>query len=93
MSQTPNTAMAVIGIDIGKNSFHVVGHGSGPKGAMFTPRSAKQRPRTSIGGLQSVFNFGFGAFRAGACTGALPLASGSACLTGNLSLLTVRFTI
>ena len=25
MSQTPNTAMAVIGIDIGKNSFHVVG--------------------------------------------------------------------
>src|ERR1700694_5671416 len=26
MSQTPNTAMAVIGIDIGKNSFHVVGH-------------------------------------------------------------------
>jgi transposase len=26
MSQTPNTAIAVIGIDIGKNSFHVVGH-------------------------------------------------------------------
>ena len=26
MSQTPNTAMAVIGIDIGKNSCHVVGH-------------------------------------------------------------------
>ena len=26
MSQTPNTAVAVIGIDIGKNSFHVVGH-------------------------------------------------------------------
>ena len=25
MSQTPNTAMAVIGIDIGKNSFHVIG--------------------------------------------------------------------
>ncbi len=25
MSQTPNTAIAVIGIDIGKNSFHVVG--------------------------------------------------------------------
>jgi hypothetical protein len=25
-SQTPNTAIAVIGIDIGKNSFHVVGH-------------------------------------------------------------------
>src|SRR5260370_34729077 len=26
MSQTPNTAIAVIGIDIGKNSFHVVAH-------------------------------------------------------------------
>jgi transposase len=29
MSQTRNTAIAVIGIDIGKNSFHVVGHGNG----------------------------------------------------------------
>jgi transposase len=26
MPQTTNTAIAVIGIDIGKNSFHVVGH-------------------------------------------------------------------
>ena len=26
MSQTPNSAIAVIGIDIGKNAFHVVGH-------------------------------------------------------------------
>src|SRR5438309_3785616 len=26
MSRTPNTTVAVIGIDIGKNSFHVVGH-------------------------------------------------------------------
>ena len=26
MSQTLNTAIAVVGIDIGKNSFHVVGH-------------------------------------------------------------------
>ena len=25
MSQTPNTAIAVIGIDIGKNFFHAVG--------------------------------------------------------------------
>jgi transposase len=25
MSQRPNTAIAVIGIDIGKNSFHLVG--------------------------------------------------------------------
>src|SRR6201997_3377479 len=27
MSQTLNSAIAVVGIDIGKNSFHVVGHG------------------------------------------------------------------
>jgi hypothetical protein len=34
MSQTPNTAIAVIGIDIGKNSFHVVGHDArGARGA------------------------------------------------------------
>ena len=26
MSQIPNTAIALSGIDIGKNSFHVVGH-------------------------------------------------------------------
>ena len=26
MSQTPNSAIAAIGIDIGKNAFHVVGH-------------------------------------------------------------------
>ena len=26
MSQMPNTAIAVIGIDIGKNSFHIVSH-------------------------------------------------------------------
>jgi len=26
MSQNPNITFAVIGIDIGKNSFHVVGH-------------------------------------------------------------------
>jgi len=36
MSQTPNTAIAVIGIDIGKNSFHVVGH--------CARRHAKARP-------------------------------------------------
>jgi hypothetical protein len=28
MSQTPNTAIAVIGIDIGKNSFHDQGYAS-----------------------------------------------------------------
>ena len=26
MSQTVNAAIAVVGIDIGKNSFHIVGH-------------------------------------------------------------------
>jgi hypothetical protein len=26
MSQTAQTAVAIIGIDIGKNSFHIVGH-------------------------------------------------------------------
>ena len=26
MSQTLNAAVAVVGIDIGKNSFHIVGH-------------------------------------------------------------------
>jgi hypothetical protein len=40
----------------------------------FTPASAKQRPRTSMGGLQSVLNFRFGVFRAGTCTGALSSA-------------------
>ena len=25
MSQNPNTAIAIVGIDIGKNSFHIVG--------------------------------------------------------------------
>ena len=29
MSQTLNAAIAVVGIDIGKNSFHIVGKGSG----------------------------------------------------------------
>jgi hypothetical protein len=35
MSQTSNTAIAVIGIDIGKNSFHVVGHDA--RGAIISP--------------------------------------------------------
>ena len=26
MAQTQNAAIAVVGIDIGKNSFHIVGH-------------------------------------------------------------------
>jgi hypothetical protein len=54
---------------------------------------AKQRPRTSIGGLQSVLNFAFGAICAGTCTGALSLACGFACVISNLSLLTERLAI
>jgi transposase len=38
MSQIPNTAIAVIGIDIGKNSFHVVGHDVKAKGFSLTWR-------------------------------------------------------
>ena len=30
MSQTKNAAIAVVGIDIGKNSFHIVGHDERP---------------------------------------------------------------
>ena len=41
MSQIINTAIAVIGIDIGKNSFHVVGHGA--RGAIVMQTGALQR--------------------------------------------------
>ena len=39
MSQTANTAIAVIGIDIGKNSFHVVGHDA--RGAIVLRQSGR----------------------------------------------------
>jgi transposase len=39
MSQTSNTAIAVIGIDIGKNSFHVVGHDA--RGAIVLGKSGR----------------------------------------------------
>jgi len=39
MSQTPNSAISVIGIDIGKNSFHVVGHDA--RGAMCSGKSGR----------------------------------------------------
>jgi hypothetical protein len=49
MSQTPNTAIAVIGIDIGKNSFHVVGHDemevrSSERMRTLVTRMARSRP-------------------------------------------------
>lgn len=37
MSQTLNAAIAVVGIDIGKNSFHIVGQDS--RGADNVPRA------------------------------------------------------
>jgi len=36
MSQTLNTSIAVVGIDIGKNSFHLVGQDQ--RGAIVLPR-------------------------------------------------------
>jgi hypothetical protein len=44
MSQTPNTAIAVIGIDIGKNSFHVVGHDAALWGRSATGPTPDMRP-------------------------------------------------
>ena len=52
MSQTPNTAIAVIGIDIGKTSFHVVGHDT--RGAIVLRQSgrvAKSKRGSPICGL------------------------------------------
>jgi transposase len=40
MSQKLNSAIAVIGIDIGKNSFHLVGHDK--RGAIVLPRKWSQ---------------------------------------------------
>jgi hypothetical protein len=45
MSQTPNTAIAVIGIDIGKNSFHVVGHNA--RGAIVLQQLMQDRKPNS----------------------------------------------
>jgi hypothetical protein len=46
MSQTPNSAVAVIGIDIGKNSFHVVGHDA--RGAIVLRPARKNRARQRL---------------------------------------------
>ena len=48
MSQTPNTAIAVIGIDIGKNSFHVVGHGAAPSHCGKSGRVARSKRGSTI---------------------------------------------
>ena len=51
MSQTSNTAIAVIRIDIGKNSFHVVGHDA--RGAIVLRQKwmSAQRSLTRLRGL------------------------------------------
>jgi hypothetical protein len=43
MSQKLDSAMAVIGIDTGKNSFHIVGHDQ--RGAIMLGRSSARAPR------------------------------------------------
>jgi transposase len=45
MSQTPKTA--VVGIDIGKNSFHVVGHNE--RGAIVLRQPTSYPPRSARG--------------------------------------------
>ena len=46
MSQTPNTAIAAIGIDIGKNSFHVVGYDA--RGAIVLRQKAGRVPPSHV---------------------------------------------
>ena len=49
MSQTLNVAIAVVGIDIGKNSFHIVGHDE--RGAIVLRRPAPAgRPSSTLVG-------------------------------------------
>ena len=43
MSQILNTAIAVVGIDIGKNSFHIVGQGLGPERVLRQSRHDRRR--------------------------------------------------
>ena len=44
MAQTQNAAIAVVGIDIGKNSFHIVGHASVARLCCVNGRVARSRP-------------------------------------------------
>jgi transposase len=48
MSQTPNTAIAVIGIDIGKNSFHLVGHDARGAWLGLVPKQISTRDSASL---------------------------------------------
>jgi hypothetical protein len=51
MFQTLNAAMAVVGIDIGKNSFQIVGHDErGAIGCVRNGRVARSRPAWPIYG-------------------------------------------
>jgi hypothetical protein len=46
MSQTLNAAIAVVGIDIGKNSFHIVGHDE--RGAIVLRQKWSRGPRSDF---------------------------------------------
>ena len=48
MSQTPNTAIAVIGIDIGKNTFHLATMGAAPSCCDKSGRVAKWKRGSPI---------------------------------------------
>ena len=49
MSQTLNAAIAVVGIDIGKNSFHIVGHDDVARSyCVRNGRVARSRPALPI---------------------------------------------
>jgi hypothetical protein len=48
MSQKLNSAIAVIGIDIGKNSFHIVGHDQQGLTSRFAPPTDILRTKQSI---------------------------------------------
>jgi len=67
--------------------------GEGYPTLYFTIASAKQRPGTSMGGLQFVLNFRSGAICAGTCKGALSFKWGFAFLSGSLSPLFKRLAI
>ena len=45
MSQTQNAAIAVVGIDIGKNSFHIAGHDERGTIVLLLPHADERRMR------------------------------------------------
>jgi len=53
MSKKPNSAIAVIGIDIGKNPFHIVGHDN--RGAIVLPRDPEAGARENAEDRQLLY--------------------------------------